>query len=95
MLESVIEKRLKKHIEKIGGLALKMDAMSWAGAPDRIVLMPGGQVIFVELKAPGKKPRPIQIKRHDQLRAIGFDVIIIDSLEEIDERFASERSNGI
>jgi hypothetical protein len=95
MLESLIEKRLKKRVEGMGGIALKVDAMSWAGAPDRLVLLPGGQVIFVELKAPGKKPRPIQIKRHEQLRAIGFEVIIIDSLEEIDERFTSKRTNGI
>ena len=79
----------------MGGLALKMDAMSWAGAPDRLVLLPNGQVLFAELKAPGKKPRPIQIKRHEQLRAIGFEVIIIDSLEGIDERFATERTNGV
>lgn len=87
MLESVIEKRLKKRVESIGGLALKLDSMSWAGAPDRLVLLPNGQVIFAELKAPGKKPRPIQLKRHEQLRAIGFEVIVIDSLEDINERF--------
>lgn len=91
MLESVIELRLKKRVEMLGGLALKMDSMSWAGAPDRLILLPNGQVVFVELKAPGKKPRPIQIKRHEQLRAIGFEVIIIDSLEGIDERFGCKR----
>mgnify|MGYP001603998362 CR=1 FL=1 len=55
MRESGIEKRLKKEIEKIGGKALKFVSPGVIGVPDRIVLLPHGKIIFVELKAPGKK----------------------------------------
>ncbi|ADG00079.1 VRR-NUC domain protein [Clostridium botulinum F str. 230613] len=51
--------------------------------PDRIVLLPEGRIIFVELKAPGKKPRPIQKYRIKELRSLGFRVEIIDSIERI------------
>lgn len=51
--------------------------------PDRIVLLPQGKIIFIELKAPGKKPRPIQKYRIKELKALGFRVEIIDSIEGI------------
>lgn len=51
--------------------------------PDRIVLLPQGRIIFVELKAPGKKPRPIQKYRIKELTTLGFRVEIIDSIEGI------------
>ncbi len=83
MQESNIEKRLKKEIEKIGGKALKFVSPGVSGVPDRIVLLPQGRIIFVELKAPGKKPRPIQKYRIKELTALGFKVEIIDSIERI------------
>jgi len=52
--------------------------------PDRIILLPKGKVIFVELKAPGKSLRPLQIKRKEQLESLGFKVYIIDSYEKVD-----------
>ncbi len=51
--------------------------------PDRIVLLPQGRIIFIELKALGKKPRPIQKYRIKELKALGFRVEIIDSIEGI------------
>ncbi|WP_073006202.1 VRR-NUC domain-containing protein [Clostridium amylolyticum] len=83
MQESTIEKRLKKEIELIGGKALKFVSPGMSGVPDRIVLLPHGKLIFVELKAPGEKPRPIQNKRIKELRALGFRVEIIDSIEKV------------
>ncbi|WP_099335819.1 VRR-NUC domain-containing protein [Clostridium cadaveris] len=83
MEESKIEKRLKKEIELIGGKALKFVSPGMSGVPDRIVLIPYGKVIFVELKAPGKKPRPIQIKRIKELKDLGFDVRVIDSIDGV------------
>ena len=41
-------------------------------------------MFFVELKAPGQKPRPIQVKRHEQLRKLGFRVEVIDEKEQVD-----------
>jgi len=55
------------------------------GVPDRIVIVPGGRVVFVELKAPGKKPTQLQQFQQDRLRAMGCDVRVIDSREGVDE----------
>jgi len=52
--------------------------------PDRIVLLPNGNVVFAELKAPGKNLRPLQIKRKEQLETLGFKVYVIDSYEKVD-----------
>jgi len=81
--ESTIEKRLKKEVEKIGGKALKFVSPGVAGVPDRIVLLPHGKIIFVELKAPGKKLSVIQEYRGKEYRTLGFDVRCIDSVELI------------
>ncbi|MBO0569965.1 VRR-NUC domain-containing protein [Clostridium botulinum] len=83
MLESSIEKRLKKEIEKLGGKALKFVSPGVSGVPDRIVLLPQGRIVFVELKAQGKNPRPIQKYRIKELRALGFRVEIIQGIEGI------------
>lgn len=77
MREKQIEARLKREVKKVGGLALKFASPGNAGVPDRIVLLPYGKVVFVELKAPGKKLRPLQIKRKEQLEDLGFKVYII------------------
>ncbi|MFL0245506.1 VRR-NUC domain-containing protein [Candidatus Clostridium stratigraminis] len=83
MKESTIEKRLKKEIELIGGKALKFISPGVSGVPDRIVLLPHGRIVFIELKAPGEKPRPIQDYRAKELKALGFEVKVIDSMEDI------------
>lgn len=53
------------------------------GVPDKIVMLPGGRMGFVELKAPGKKPRPIQARRIQQMRKMGFKVFVVDGMEQI------------
>ena len=85
MREASIERKLRREVAKRGGRALKFISPGWSGAPDRLVLLPGGKIIFVELKAPGKKPRPLQLKRHEELRQLGFHVEVIDSPEGVDE----------
>lgn len=85
MREKQIEQRFKREVERRGGLALKFTPPGWAGAPDRIVLMPGGRVAFVELKAPGGRVRPLQRKRIDELRVMGFYVAVIHSVDGINE----------
>lgn len=69
----------------MGGIALKFVSPGIAGVPDRIVLLPKAKIVFVELKAPGKKMRPLQIKRKRQLEELGFLVYCIDSFETIDD----------
>lgn len=83
MLEKTIEKKLREAVKKTGGIALKFVSPSYAGMPDRLLLFPNGKVAFVELKAPGKKPRALQEARHKLLRSLGFRVYVIDSVEQI------------
>ncbi|NFN80274.1 VRR-NUC domain-containing protein [Clostridium botulinum] len=84
MLESRVENYLKKRVEKLGGKAYKWAPVGAVGVPDRMVLLPGGKVIFVELKAPGKKVRKIQEFRAKQLKELGFQVECLDTIEKID-----------
>ena len=81
--ECVIEKALVKEAKSRGGMAVKFVSPGFDGVPDRLVLLPGGKCAFVELKAPGKKLRPLQAKRKHQLEALGFSVFVIDGLEQI------------
>jgi hypothetical protein len=83
MLESYIEKKYLEMVKKRGGMAIKLEAISCAGVPDRVVLMPNGRMFFVELKQEGKKPRPIQLARHKQLRELGYEVYVYDGTGEI------------
>jgi len=84
-LEKDIEQKLKKLVKKQGGIALKLTSPGNAGMPDRLILFPGGRVIFVETKAPGKGLRPLQVLRFKQLQDLGFKVFKIDSMESIGE----------
>lgn len=83
MRERDIERRLVRAIQKLGGLCPKWVSPGWDGVPDRIVLLPGGHIAFVELKAPGEKPRPLQLRRKAQLEWLGFKVYIIDNTDQI------------
>jgi hypothetical protein len=84
-LEKDIEKKLKKEVEKFNGMCLKFSIPGRAGMPDRIVLLPGGRIVFVELKRPGKNLRPLQKKRFKQLRDLGFRAVKIDSVKSVGE----------
>lgn len=83
MLERQIERKLVEEVKKRNGLCLKQNGMM--GIPDRLVLLPGGHCGFVELKAPGKKPRALQLARIRMLKRMGFKVYVIDGMEQIDD----------
>lgn len=85
MKETEIEKKLVLKVKAKGGIAPKFVSPSYAGMPDRLVLLPGGLFAFAELKAPGMKPRPLQVSRHRMLRDLGFKVYVIDGTEQIEE----------
>lgn len=87
MLESRVENYLKNKVEKLGGKAFKWAPIGVTGVPDRMVLLPGGRIIFVELKAPGKKARKLQEYRAKQLKELGFQVECLDTVEKIDRLF--------
>lgn len=83
MRENVIERHLAVSVKTMGGMAVKFVSPGLDGVPDRIVLLPGRKIAFVELKAPGRKLRPLQEKRKRQLEALGFPVYVIDGVEQI------------
>lgn len=81
--EKQIEKKLVEAVRRNGGLAPKFVSPGMAGVPDRLVLLPGGHGAFVELKAPGKVMRPLQLRRKSQLENLGFKVFCVDGVEQI------------
>ncbi len=83
MKEYVIENEFVKAVRAAGGVAYKLTSQTTNGLPDRLVLFFPAKTVFVELKAPGKMLRPLQIKRKYQLNALGFPVLCIDSLAQI------------
>ena len=84
MREKIIEKELAARARAMGGIAPKFTSPGFDGMPDRLALLPGGRMGFVELKAPGKKSRALQLSRHRLLRRLGFKVYVIDGIEQID-----------
>lgn len=83
MREKTVEQKLVSEVKKAGGICPKWVAPGFDGVPDRIVMLPGGRIAFVEVKAPGEKPRPLQAARHELLKRLGFRVYILDEIEEI------------
>lgn len=83
MREKMIEKKLVQAVKLSGGIAPKFVSPGFDGVPDRIVLLPDGHVGFVEVKAPGEKPRPLQLSRHGLLRRLGFKVFVLDDEQQI------------
>lgn len=83
MREKTVEQRLIRAVQSRDGMAPKFLSPGWDGAPDRLVLFPHGKCAFVELKAPGKKMRPLQVKRKRQLEALGFKAYCIDHPDQI------------
>ncbi|ALX97281.1 nuclease [Serratia fonticola] len=77
--ESTVENNLVKKVKAAGGTAYKFTSPGRKAVPDRLVLLPGGRVVFVECKAPGELPRADQVREHKRLRALGFKVVVLDS----------------
>lgn len=98
MRESTIEAHLVKRVKELGGEVRKVQWVGRRGAPDRLVMLPAGvrkvpggrkewddQTIWVELKAPGEKSRPEQLREHERMRKMGQHVVVIDSIEGVEE----------
>ncbi|WP_406710416.1 VRR-NUC domain-containing protein [Trueperella pyogenes] len=84
MNEHHIEQALKHSVDEIGGISWKLVSPGTAGVPDRICIM-RGRIVFVELKAPGRQPSPIQARRITQLRDHVMTVLVVDSLTGVEE----------
>lgn len=84
--EKVLEMYLSRHVRlELGGLSIKLVSPSLVGLPDRMLLLGGGRVVFVELKKEGKKPSKIQTFVQKKLSSLGFDVRTIDSKEQVQQ----------
>ena len=83
MREKVIEKKLVSEVKKLGGICPKWVCPSYDGMPDRLVFLPGRHFGMVEVKTPGKKPRPLQLSRHRLLMRLGFKVYVLDDEKQI------------
>lgn len=84
MREYVVENEFVKAVKDAGGAAYKLTSQTANGLPDRLVLFFPAKTVFVELKAPGKMMRPLQRKRRYQLMELGFPVLCIDRVEQIE-----------
>ena len=83
MQENEIEKKLKNQVEAAHGMCLKFTSPGNNGVPDRILLFPNGRIAFVEVKAPGKKPRKLQQYWLETLARFGFPCMVLDHPEQI------------
>ena len=85
MREKTIEQKLVSAVRAKGGIAPKFVSPGFDGMPDRLVLLPDGKCGFVEVKAPGRKPRPLQETRIILLRRLGFSVFVLDDESQISQ----------
>lgn len=89
LTEKQVEARLRVRVKQVGGQALKFVSPGHNGVPDRLVFMPGGRIYLVELKAPGKKLSPLQLKWKARFEKLGLKYYVIDSYEGV-EKFIKE-----
>lgn len=83
--EKVFERTLSKYVDDQGGMAVKLLSQFIKGLPDRMFLLKSGMVVFAEFKSTGKKPAKIQSYIHAKIQALGFPVLIVDSVETYEE----------
>ena len=81
MLEKVIEAVFVRRVKELGGMCEKFTSPGRRSVPDRLVTLPGGRIVFVELKAPGKKPTESQERDHWRRRKLGCEVLVINTIE--------------
>lgn len=90
MRESEVEKHLVKRVKERGGHAFKFTSPGRKGVPDRLCALPGGCVIFTEVKRPGEQPREDQAREHQRLRDLGMKVLVVDTKAQVDTWFSSD-----
>ena len=84
MLEKDIERYLTQEVKKRGGMCFKFVSPGNTGVPDRIVLVPGGKVVFVELKTATGRLQPIQRYMHREMRKRGAEVDVLYGLQGVE-----------
>ena len=83
--EKYIERKLVEGIKKQGGECIKLLASHLSGLPDRLCLLPGGKLFFVEVKSEGKQPTTIQKVVHQRLKGLGFNVEVVDNMNQLNQ----------
>lgn len=83
MRESAVERHLVSVVRKMQGECLKFTSPGRRHVNDRLVLLPCGETWFIETKAPGKKPRPGQVRFHALLARLGHKNAVLDTKEKI------------
>lgn len=83
MREKTLEHKLVVETKRMGGICPKFTSPGFDGMPDRLVILPGGHMGFVEVKASGEKPRPLQVSRHRLLKRLGVKVYVLDDPGQI------------
>ena len=86
--EKDLEARLRKEVETMGGKCVKLTSQLHRGLPDRLCLMPYGLTFFVEVKSAGRKPTKLQLAVHRELRELGFQVFVVDSVPSLEKAVA-------
>jgi len=81
--EKTIERKLRQGVEDLGGMCIKLLSILFKGLPDRLILLPGARVCFVETKSTGDTQSPMQKHITKRLRALGFDVYVVDTEEKL------------
>lgn len=81
--EKVLERKLNAEVKSLGGLSIKLLPFLFRGLPDRMCLLPFGNILFCEIKTTTKEPTPIQLLVHKKIRNLGFRVEVIDTTEQI------------
>lgn len=82
--ENRVEQRLIDGVKALGGITFKFVSPGRAGVPDRVVILPGGDVHFVEMKAMGGKPSRIQLRRISQLRKLDVTALVLTGIDEVE-----------
>ncbi|MBS3937612.1 MAG: VRR-NUC domain-containing protein [Peptococcaceae bacterium] len=95
MREKLTEQKLVRAVKASGGIALKFVSPGYDGMPDRLVLLPGGRIAFVEVKSHGMEPRPLQVRRHGMLRWLGFLVYVLDDERQIPSMLTEIMGGGV
>lgn len=83
--EKLLERKIRQRVDHLGGWSIKLLSTHITGLPDRLCLLPGGRIIFIEVKTTGQKVRKIQLKVHERIRLLGFQVEVVDSSLKIEE----------
>ncbi|MDO5049984.1 MAG: VRR-NUC domain-containing protein [Actinomycetaceae bacterium] len=82
--ERDVEKALTQAVKRRGGVAYKFTSPGLSGVPDRLILLPHRPAAFIEVKAPGQKPRPLQQHRIRQIQNLGHKVFVLDHPSQIE-----------